>query len=59
MSDLSDFIGENDIYEMRDKVFKLSIITINLTIELTRTGKQNGKDPIKNNLHKARKSYII
>ena len=56
MSNLSDFIGENDIYEMRDKVFKFSVITINLTNELKRILKQNDKESVKNNLFKARKN---
>ena len=47
MNDLSDFIGESDIYKMRDKIVKLSIITSNLTNELKRTPKWNDKKPIK------------
>ena len=37
-------------YEMREKVVKLSAITINLTNELKRTHKQNNKERIKKQL---------
>ena len=31
MNDLSDFIGENNIYKLKEKIVKLSVITVNLT----------------------------
>ena len=31
MNDLGDFIGENNIYKMKEKVVELSVITVNIT----------------------------
>ena len=56
MSDLSDLIGENDFYEMKSKVVKLSAIIVNLDKQLTRSPKPNDKKPTKIQIKKVRNS---
>ena len=57
MIDMSDFIGDNDIYEMKDKVIKLYNNKNDLENELKRTPKPNGKEAIKKQLAPINKEY--
>ena len=59
MSDLRRFIGENNIYSMWDNVVKLSVIAFNLDKQLTRTPKQNDKEPIQKELAKVNKDFKV
>ena len=55
MNDLGNFRGENNIYKMKDKVVKLSVITFNLTKQVKRTPKFNDKQPMKQQLEQSKK----
>ena len=50
MSDLSDFIGENDIYEMKDKIVQLHNNKNDLEKQLAKTPKLDDKEKIINQL---------
>ena len=57
MSDLSDFIGDNDIYQMKDKIIKSHHNKNNLENELKRIPKLNNKETIKKQLALINKEY--
>ena len=57
MIDLSDFIGDNDIYAMKDKIFELLENEYNLENILERTPKQNDKEALKKQLATINKDY--
>ena len=59
MIDLSDFIVDNDIYKMKDKIFELLENKNDLENGLKNTPKQNNKEAIKNNLHQSMKNIMI
>ena len=59
MIDLSDFIGNNNIYKMKDKIVKLHNNKNDVEKQLIRTPKPNDKEQIKNNLHRSIKNVMI
>ena len=59
MIDLSDFIGDNDIYKMKDKIVKLHHNKNDRGNELKRTPKPNDNEAINTNLHQSIKNIMI
>ena len=57
MIDLSDFIGDNDIYRMKEKIVKLHHYKNDQGNELKRTPKPNDKEAIKKRLVPINKEY--
>ena len=57
MIDLSDFIGDNDIYKMKHKIIKLRNNQNDLVRQLASTPKPNDKEAIKKQLASINKEY--